>query len=176
MKIKTKLKIKSFKKDCSKYYYKLMGIVFKPLIVLLDRRDRKKLSKESKYNTKKVKRLLYKTVQNELLYVSSLSDSLYDACIYVYDVDWISDDEKSSNDFTLEDLLKSSNNKYLQGLKTRDRSIIRHALFDILLDFNDVEITVEEVSIEDLLKDYKYYNLYKNSKRVLKITFNPKAV
>lgn len=170
IKIKTKLKIKKLKYDLRDKYYKFMQWLFKPLIKLSEHIDDKKYEKKcdpNTYNIDKLKKTLYKGIQNLLL----SEDVLF---IFDSTVGFIPEDS-GWNDMTVWDLFKKSKNKLLSNYVyyVKPKTIPHDDWFDIIKDFNGNDIKVEEVDKDEAFKytKYKEYDsLYRKSNRILRIT------
>lgn len=171
MKIKTKIKIKKIKKGTVDAYYKTLRFAFRPLVFLIEKVDEKKYKRkfeECRYNRSKIEKLLYKTLQNELM----LED-----CIYIFDVDWISEDDESSIYFKDIEVFKFSKYKYLKEyysyvyFKVKDKQKFISELFDTILSFNNNEMIVREIDKEELYLDKfdKYRSLYQDSRKILEV-------
>lgn len=171
IKIKTKLKIKNFKRNIVNKYYDFMQWIFKPLAKLEDKiRDRsyKRKCNVSTYKIDKLKKSVYKSIQDRLMY----DDELF---IFDNSVDYIDRDYWGWNYLNVEDVLRKNKHKYLKDYyyHAKPKMITYEDWFEIIKEFNGDDIKVEIVDKDEAFKDVKYKEyekLYRKSNKILKIT------
>ena len=161
IKVKTKLKIKNFKKNVADKYYNFMQWLFKPLAKLEDKiRDRsyKRKCVTSRYKIDKLKKLVYKSIQDRLIH----DDELF---IFDNSVGHIDRDYWDCNYLKVEDLLRENKYKYLKDYYYHARPK--------MITYEDWFVKVEVVDKDKAFKYVKYKEyeqLYKKSNKILKIT------
>lgn len=174
MKIKTKKKLENFKIKIEEYWYVFLRFILKPIskpyLFLYDRKWNK-IRDGNKYKIKRIEKELYKSIQNRLV---------NEEVIYVFDVGYISEWDEDYNFLIVNDLFTKLNNKYLKRyyyyakpkiLKTND-------IWCMIKSFDSNDVKVTEMTQEELkedLSDWKYIEysqLYRNMKKVLKISIN----
>lgn len=172
MKLKTRLKLKVFKIRVKKAWYKFWEVlVFKPIskpyLAIQDRKLAKRRD-GSNYHPNKLKKLLYKTIQDRIL---------VDECFYIFDIDFIPETEKYSNFIKLRDLFTRSTHKYLSDYwyEARNPLITKEDMWDVIVGFNGNDIDVSYITKEEFMKDMpswkyiKYSKLYRDSKRIIRL-------
>lgn len=171
IKVKTKLKIKSFKRNAADRYYNFMKWLFKPLAKLEDKiidRSYKKRCDASTYKIDKLKKLVYKSIQDKLMY----DDELF---IFDNSVGCIDRDYWGCNYLKVEDLLRKNKYKYLKDYyyHARPKMITYEDWFEIIKEFDGDDVKVEVVDKDEAFKYVKYKEhipLYIKSNKILKIT------
>lgn len=148
-----------------------MKWLFKPLAKLEDKimdRSYKRKCDSSIYKIDKLKKLIYKSIQDKLM--------IYDE-LFIFDnsVEYINRDYWDCNYLKVEDLLCKNKYKYLKEYyyHARPKIVTNENWFEIIKEFNGDDIRVEIVDKDDVFKDVKYKEytqLYKNSNKILKIT------
>ena len=170
MKIRTKLKTKHILNKIDESFCKFLYWIFTPYIKIcegLDKKKREKLQTDSYYKQRKLEKLLYKTIQNMLmredeLYIFDTKTPPIDTDIY----DW--------NYINIDNLLRRSDYLYLTryAYRVRKKSVSYDEWFNIVKNFDNDDIRVEEVSKDEAFSymKYKQYDpLYRQSNKILKI-------
>lgn len=171
IKVKTKLKIKNFKKNVADMYYNFMQWLFKPLAKLEDKiidRSYKRKCVTSRYKIDKLKKLVYKSIQDRFMY----DDELF---IFDESVDYIDKDYWGWNYLKVEDILCRNKYKYLKDYyyHAKPKMITYEDWFEIIKEFNGDDIKVEITDKDEAFKYVKYKEceqLYRKSNKILKIT------
>lgn len=171
IKVKTKLKIKNFKKNVADKYYNFMQWLFKPLAKLEDEiedRSYKRKCNASTYKIDKLKKLVYKSIQDRLMYDNEL---------FIFDnsVDYIDRDCWGWDYLKVEDVLRRNKYKYLKDYyyHAKPKMITYEDWFEIIKEFNGDDIKVEITDKDEAFKYVKYKEceqLYRKSNKILKIT------
>lgn len=172
MKIETKLKIRNLKRTTRDRWYKFLQFILKPLAICCDKIDDKKYKHKcdaSNYKLKKIKRLLYKELQRRLM---------MDEDIYIFYIDYITEEDKSSNFLEMKDLFRNSKYQYLKNYAwyAKNKILKMSDMFDVVKEFNNVDMTVKDITKDEfksLMTGWtyiEYSKLYKKSERILKIS------
>lgn len=172
MKLKTRLKLKAFRKKMLRLWYGFWKVaVFKPLakpcLAIQDRKQAKRIN-GANYSPHKLKKLLYKTIQDILL---------VDRRFYIFDVQFITESDKSSDFMEMRDLFVKSTYKFLKDYwyDAKNPPVTKDDLWDIIVGFNGDEMDIKYITKEEFEKDMpdwkylKYTRIYKDSKRIIRV-------
>lgn len=172
MKLKTRLKLKSFKRNMIKAWYKFWEVlVFKPIskpyLAIQDRKQAKRINGAT-YSPHKLKKLLYKTIQDILL---------VDRRFYIFDVDFITESDQSSDFIEMRDLFTKSTYKFLRDYwyDAKNPPISKDEIWDVVVGFNGDEMDIKYITKEEFQQDMsdwkylKYRRIYKDARRIIRV-------